>query len=296
MINDIPPMAFIACGPEHMMSISAFKGELYAWGSNIYGQLGLGNTAKSNNENLNENLMNKSLTLEKGNNEMKVFKPKLVPLIIGDFTLKVEMVALGMYHTVLLSTEKYLFSCGLKKYAGLPLVDLSQNFEYVDTFNMIPSLRNKKFQMVACGEFHTLAVSELYEVFGWGSSLFGRLGEIFWRGGEEDMLEGYHLIRKNNVAEDIKLLMPPGTIFENAENKSNKQMKFVSCGPTHSGSINKHGQAYTWGSGVSGKLGVFLEEYFKSDGDEIAQKNKKNNSTFVIPKRKKVVFKPKLNS
>ena len=42
MINDILPMIFIACGPEHMMAIDAKHNELYAWGNNIYGQLGIG--------------------------------------------------------------------------------------------------------------------------------------------------------------------------------------------------------------------------------------------------------------
>lgn len=40
MINDIPPMIYLACGPQGMMSISDRKRHIYAWGNNFYGQLG----------------------------------------------------------------------------------------------------------------------------------------------------------------------------------------------------------------------------------------------------------------
>lgn len=41
MINDIPKMIFIACGSQHMMAITSAERELYAWGNNMYGQLGI---------------------------------------------------------------------------------------------------------------------------------------------------------------------------------------------------------------------------------------------------------------
>lgn len=42
MINDIPKMIFIASGPTHMMAISEEDREIWAWGNNINGQLGIG--------------------------------------------------------------------------------------------------------------------------------------------------------------------------------------------------------------------------------------------------------------
>ena len=32
--------------------------------------------------------------------------------------------------------------------------------------------------------------------------------------------------------------------------------------------INKHGFCYTWGSSISGKLGVRIEDYWKPDDDK----------------------------
>ena len=282
MINDIPPMVFVACGPEHMMSISSFKNELYAWGNNIYGQLGLGNP-------LNTREANK----EKTANEIKVYKPRFVPLVMGDFTLKVEMVSLGMYHSVILSLDKYIYSCGLKKYAGIPLLDLSQTFEFADTFCPVMAIRTKKFKMVACGEFHTLALSDNNEVYGWGSSLFGKLGENYWKQGEELMLEApTQGNARRNVTEDVKLIVIPSILYENKENKSNRQMKFVGSGPTHSASINKHGECFAWGSSISGKLGVKPEEFFRGEkeeekGEENGKKTK--NVWFVMPYLKQKV-------
>ena len=49
----IPPMIYIACGVDHMMAISAFKREIYAWGNNNFCQLGINhftNSKKNENE------------------------------------------------------------------------------------------------------------------------------------------------------------------------------------------------------------------------------------------------------
>lgn len=283
-------MIFIACGPEHMMSVSAYKHELYAWGNNIYGQLGI--RATGINSGFNEHK-------EKTASDIRVYKPNQVPLIIGDINLKVEMVALGMYHSVLLSTDKYLYSCGLKKYAGIQLNDLTQPFEFLDIFTLILKLRNTKFKMIASGEFHSLALSENNDVYGWGSCLFGRLGEKFWKEGEEAILEeNENEIKRIGAAEDIKLIELPELLYENPSRKSNKEMKFVGCGPTHSASINKHGEVFTWGSGICGKLGVKLEDFFtvtafEKPEDKVDElKKRKKISSFVMPKNR-VFFKYK---
>ena len=295
MINDIPEMIFIAAGPEHMMAVSTFKSdknELWAWGNNIYGQLGVSNPIMATKE---------GVAKEKTANDIRVFKPKQVPLIIGDYTLRVEMVSCGMYHSVLLSVDKYLYSCGLKKYAGLPLNDVTQAFEYVDTFCSVLNVKNRKFKMVSCGEFHTLALSDSNDVYGWGSSLFGRLGEINWKGGEESLLDtqiGGNMRR--NLIEDSKLIVPPSILFENKDNSAKKQMRFLASGPTHSAGINRHGEAYTWGSSIGGKLGVKQEEFFKSslekeneDRETAANNRKKKAGFFVMPKMMKVRFQEK---
>ena len=289
-------MSFIACGPEHMMAIAAFRNDLYAWGNNIYGQLGVSNPVMNTKE---------VTVKEKTANDIRVFKPKQVPLIIGDYTLKVEMVALGMYHSVLLSVDKYIYSCGLKKYAGIPLSDVSQSFEYADTFTQVTNdqLRNRKFKMIASGEFHCLALSDSNDVYGWGSSLFGRLGlgEHYFKGGEEMMMENQINGLRRTMAEDSKLIMQPNLLFENKDGNAKRQMRFLACGPTHSASINKHGEAFTWGSAISGKLGVKVEELHRmaekeEDKDASGDKKKKNQGLFVMPKTKVIFFGDKKSS
>jgi alpha-tubulin suppressor-like RCC1 family protein len=42
MVNDIDPMVFICAGPAQMMAITSHSSRrLWAWGNNLYGQLGI---------------------------------------------------------------------------------------------------------------------------------------------------------------------------------------------------------------------------------------------------------------
>lgn len=89
-----------------------------------------------------------------------------------------------MFHSVVLSSEKKIFSCGLKKFAGLDLKDVTLAFEVSTHFELIPTLKNMFFKMISVGNFHNLALTEesdiSSDVIGWGSATFGRLGAQEW--------------------------------------------------------------------------------------------------------------------
>lgn len=74
----------IACGLKHSIALTN-NGELYAWGSNSDGQLGLGSDTKME------------------------LKPKLVYSLAA---VPIAFVACGGYHTIVISKSgKYLLEC-----------------------------------------------------------------------------------------------------------------------------------------------------------------------------------------
>lgn len=48
--------------------------------------------------------------------------------------------------------------------------------EFVDQFSIIRSVENFKFTMVATQEFHSLALTDDGQIWGWGSTSFGKMG------------------------------------------------------------------------------------------------------------------------
>ncbi|MDR1151498.1 MAG: hypothetical protein LBK72_03305 [Bifidobacteriaceae bacterium] len=88
-VNDLPPVAALAAGSGHMMAVTA-QGELWAWGDNYRGQLGIGG------DSLSEPL------------------PVRVPL-----TGKVESVACGNYHTLVTMETGDVLAWGDNYYGSL---------------------------------------------------------------------------------------------------------------------------------------------------------------------------------
>jgi len=151
MINNIPAMKYISCGNQHMASITTC-GDVYVWGNNSNGRLGIGG---------------KSKTLPSPTrvqfSERKIFQ-------------KFQQVACGFLHTVLLDEEGTIWSAGVKAYAGFPSENSYKTLEEQDYFLQVPDLKNIKFLQVSSGEFHVLALSEAKEVYGWGKAEYGKLG------------------------------------------------------------------------------------------------------------------------
>jgi len=89
-----------------------------------------------------------------------------------------------------------------------------------------------KITKISCGYSHTLALSDLGQVFSWGSCKFGCLG--------------------NSHSED--LVYPEPILIDN-EKKPFKDITEISAGMYFSLAMGKDKSVYSWGCGTSGRLG-----------------------------------------
>lgn len=137
--------AFVAAGEAHSVAVSA-SGAVFSWGRGSWGKLGHGDC-----------------------------NARLVPTEIDcDFGEEVVVVACGRDHTVAVTVGGCLLSWGRGSFGQLGLGNCN------DTATPTLVGREDTFGsgvlMVACGTFHTLAVTQEGDLFSWGLGAKGRLG------------------------------------------------------------------------------------------------------------------------
>ncbi|XP_020853826.1 putative E3 ubiquitin-protein ligase HERC4 isoform X3 [Phascolarctos cinereus] len=134
----------IACGYYHSLALS--KGsEVFSWGQNKHGQLGLGFELKRQSS------------------------PQLLKSLLG---IPFSQVAAGGAHSFVLTLSGAIFGWGRNKFGQLGLND--ENDRFVP--NLLKSLRSQKIVYICCGEDHTAALTKEGGVFTFGAGGYGQLG------------------------------------------------------------------------------------------------------------------------
>ncbi|XP_009077375.1 PREDICTED: probable E3 ubiquitin-protein ligase HERC4 isoform X3 [Acanthisitta chloris] len=134
----------VACGYYHSLALS--KGsEVFSWGQNKYGQLGLGYEYK------------------------KQTSPHVIKSLLG---IPFAQIAAGGAHSFVLTLSGAIFGWGRNKFGQLGLND--DNDRYVPT--LLKSLRSQKVVHICCGEDHTAALTKEGGVFTFGAGGYGQLG------------------------------------------------------------------------------------------------------------------------
>ncbi|NWX20754.1 HERC4 ligase, partial [Aegotheles bennettii] len=134
----------VACGYYHSLALS--KGsEVFSWGQNKYGQLGLGYEYKKQNS------------------------PQVIKSLLG---IPFAQIAAGGAHSFVLTLSGAIFGWGRNKFGQLGLND--DNDRYVPT--LLKSLRSQKVVHICCGEDHTAALTKEGGVFTFGAGGYGQLG------------------------------------------------------------------------------------------------------------------------
>ncbi|XP_015762013.1 PREDICTED: uncharacterized protein LOC107341105 [Acropora digitifera] len=138
--------------------------------------------------------------------------------------INVLSVACGMEHTLALCWDG-VYSWGSSQYGQLGQGDTQQQTRPV----YVTELSDKKCIAVACGHYHSLALSVDHRVWSWGWGVHGQLGV----GSIEDVLLPTHIAGLDE--------------FEITQ---------LAAGYSHSAVLSAKGQVFTFGGGLYGQLGL----------------------------------------
>ena len=224
---------FAAAGESHSACIND-KGNVYTWGAGTYGRLGSG-----------------------GEND------QLVPMVV-DTLAKVDtiIVACGAFHTCVLTVTGDLWAFGGGLYGKLGLGGQENSMIPVK----MPRPQNSMpFTQVACGSFHTMAVTENGFVYAWGFGGHGRLGQT----NAVDMLTtpmAINLDASSNKCTGSStrkfqtlVTKQAATIQDGDQDEKIEELATrvvdVGAGAKHSMYCTSQGHVYSWGSNDCGQLG-----------------------------------------
>ena len=148
----------IAVGKSHVLALS-MNGELYAWGHNSYGQLGLGAGAVASVDTPSRVLDTDGQTLLSG----------------------IKTIAAGDYHSVAIKTDGTVLAWGDNAKGQLGDGSNDRRYVPVQVVSSDGSGVLQSIQRVGAGAYHTLALQADGKVWAWGNNDCGQLGN-----GEQD--------------------------------------------------------------------------------------------------------------
>ena len=139
----------IAAGQDDSLALSS-TGQLYAWGDNLYGQVGNGSTSGS---------------------------PVLAPALVSGGAIPagttITQIAAGAIDTLALSSTGQLYAWGFD--ANGELGNGSTSSSPVPVPVSVPI--GTTFTQIAAGGYHGLALSSTGQLYAWGDNEFGELGD-----------------------------------------------------------------------------------------------------------------------
>ena len=167
---------------------------IYAWGKNKYGELGINNA-----------------------------RAAFIPSPVKSLKLSViNQVASGGRNSMILTSDGQILVCGSNIFNLLASNSKNQNNEvYQKVFKSIKFFEEngEKIKEIAVAEFHSLALNEKGEIYGWGGNLFNKLGQT------------------------NGLCGLPSKIY------IKRKIISIACGDYHSTALSENGVLYTWGGG-----------------------------------------------
>ncbi|XP_072751669.1 secretion regulating guanine nucleotide exchange factor [Anoplolepis gracilipes] len=144
----------VCCGWDSSAALTK-DGELYVWGSNRYGQLGLDHSVFP-----------------------IISHPRRIS--IGE---RIKCISMGLRHTVIVTESRGLYTCGANNRGQLGLINpkTKEPYNRLDTFTKVPELTMwGNIENVACGQYHTIVLiknqSDMYNIYVFGDNKHGQLG------------------------------------------------------------------------------------------------------------------------
>ena len=137
----------------------------------------------------------------------------------------VKSVKCGKYHTLVLNKEGFLYSFGSGTFGVLGHGGALS----CDSPQLIKAVSDKVVKEIACGEAHSLLLTQHGEVYAWGRGYEGQLG----------------------IRESIETSSVPKYV----DSFYSKHIFGISCGQRSSFAVDLEGKIYSWGEGRCGQLG-----------------------------------------
>ena len=226
----------IESGGLHSLAMS-YDGKIYAWGSNIYGQLGLDEQEEN---------------FEIKNDNKQIIKN---PILLKNLqNIKIKIISCGEFHSLALSENGDIFSWGGCSYGqlGHSFIDImpknDNNKPYLPTPNIIESIRDIKMIDISCGKYHNISIDNNGNIYSWGNGSYGQLG-----------INNIYSLSKND---DGFYYQPiPYKLKELKDN--NIYIMKAACGNDHSLILSTEGKIYSFGANNYGQLSLTNNDNIK---------------------------------
>ncbi|XP_076754479.1 uncharacterized protein LOC143425501 [Xylocopa sonorina] len=245
------PVVSITCGDEHSAVICQ-SGRLFVFGSNDWGQLGLGH-------------------------KNHIGKPSCVKALKPE---KVTYVACGRAHTLICTDAQKIFACGSDQEG-----QLGRGTSAIGDSSSTPVLvydsgtTGSEIVQIAAGSHHSLALTNSGGVLAWGSNLEGQLGlpDVSGLMNKPTMVHIPEPVKKISAGYyHSTFLTENGLVYVCGETESGKlgidvnfstqtapkQMQLpcpaidVACGGHHTVILAENGNLYCTGNNSNGQLGL----------------------------------------
>ncbi|GMF80143.1 unnamed protein product [Phytophthora fragariaefolia] len=157
----------------------------------------------------------------------------------------ITQVACGAFHTLVTDLNGHVFAWGSNSRGQLGFLPSISPLTAVASPSVVTELRGTYMSSVACGEYHSLALSSDGRVFSWGCNKYGKLGRQ-----TEGLLD---MVPRPINRDWTGWSMDMKSRIGNSGDRS--AVRRIAAGKDHSLAISSDGVCFSWGRGDSGQLG-----------------------------------------
>jgi alpha-tubulin suppressor-like RCC1 family protein len=231
------PIVAIACGSDHVLALNS-NGQLYAWGSNQYGQCGTGSTAASLNL---PTLVNGATTDS--------------PISSGTFIVSMGC---GQFHSMAMDVEGNVYTWGRNNFGQLAVIPVATRTTSSLDFAPLPTkvwplvVQSSPVLMcslqygVHCASSGQARVcffrSSTGRIYAWGANEYGAIGD----GSTAGTVSPIPVVAARQIS---------GGVVASSILTSSVRIIAMAAGLNHSIAIDTQGNLYAWGRNNGGQLG-----------------------------------------
>jgi len=219
----------ISCGDAHTVALSR-EGLLYSWGGGGCGQLGHSETSKMPKD-------EDGCPYQPTPRVVEHLRPHVVATI-----------ACGKAHTIAVSDRGRMYTWGAGACGQLGHPDTSSfpsdedGYPFQPVPREVEQIREHRVISTACGDVHTLALTDVGHVYSFGGGSYGQLGV-------KDV--GAMPVDADNCP-----YMPTPQRVTGLDNCRLEGIVRLACGDSHSLTVDRDGRLFCWGANSCGQLGI----------------------------------------